>query len=327
MKKIIVLIISITLMLTGCMQNPNGPQVFEDLSEVRIGILQFAQHPALDQAYQGFVDTITKAGVLEDNIDYQNASGEPSNSQTIAEKFVNNGTHLIYTIATDALQAAANKTMITPIIGSAVTNFETTGVVDSHEKPNTNVSGASDLNPVKEQIALLHKLAPEAKNIAIMYTSDEANSIYQSKLALEACKELQLNSSSVTVPNDSSMIKQVTESLIGKYDAVYVPTDNLLSSNISIITQVLNDHGIPSVGGEKAMCEQGALASLSIDYYNIGVTAAHQALDILQGKQKIEDMPVAFVSAKDCEYVINTEVAKQLHLKIPNDLKMTKIGE
>lgn len=327
MKILKKLLLIIVLLLAGCANDLSHPKVYDDLSKVRIGILQLVQHPALDEAYQGFVDTLIEAGIQEKNIDYQNASGEPSNCQTIAEKFVNNGTDLIYAIATDSVQAAANKTMIIPIVGSAITNFETTGVVDSNQFPNTNVTGASDLNPIKEQIELLHLLVPNAKKIAIYHSSDEANSIYQGKIALEAAKKIGLNPEIVTVPNDSSAIKQVTESLIGKYDAVYIPTDNLLSSNMAIVGQILNENHIPSIVGEKELCKNGGLASLSIDYYTIGQIAGNQAISILKGKTKVNEMPIQTIPAKDCQYYINVGVAKNLGIDIPKDINFQKIGE
>ena len=228
-KKLSALLLTMGLLLTGCASETTGTK---ELSEVKIGAIQFAQHPALDKAYEGFKDTLIEAGVKEENIDFQNASGDPSNCQTIAEKFVNDGDDLIYAIATDALQAAANKTTDIPIVGAAVTDFETAGVVKSNEKPETNVTGASDLNPIKEQLELLKTLIPDAKKIAIFYCSDEANSVYQGEIALQAAKDLGLEASEVTVSNDSSAIQQVAQSMIGHYDAVYISTDKSAISKI-----------------------------------------------------------------------------------------------
>lgn len=328
MKKLLSLLLVLGLLLSGCANQENtGTQVPKELSEVKIGIIQLAQHPALDKAYQGFVDTLTNAGVIIENIDYQNASGDASNCQTIAEKFVNDQNDLIYAIATDALQAAANKTTTIPIVGAAVTNFESAGVVESNEKPNTNVTGASDMNPVKEQMELLKKLMPNAKKVAIFYCSDEINSIYQGQIAMEVATSLGLEPSIVTVSNDSSAIQQVTQSLIGKYDAVYIPTDNLLSSNIATVTQITNAHNLPCIVGEENMCANGGLATLSLDYYTVGVNAGKQALAILKGEAKVEETPISFIDGKDCKYVVNKNVANQLNIEIPSDLNATMIGD
>ncbi|WP_028044005.1 ABC transporter substrate-binding protein [Candidatus Stoquefichus massiliensis] len=327
MKKLAVCMLALGLMLTGCGSNNSEPSETKDLSKVKIGAIQLAQHPALDKAYEGFQKTLAEAGISKDQIDYQNASGDASNCQTIAEKFTNDGVDLIYAIATDALQAAANKTTTIPVIGAAVTNFEEAGVVKSNEKPETNVTGASDMNPVKEQMDLLKKLVPSAKKIAIFYCSDEANSVYQGNIAKEAATKIGLEPTIVTVPNDSSAISQVTESLIGKYDAVYIPTDNLLASNMATVAQITNANKIPCIVGEESMCKNGGIATLSLDYYTVGANAAKSALAILKGEAKPEETPVTFIDAKDCKYFVNKKVADQLGITIPTDLNATLIEE
>lgn len=328
MKKLMVCMLALGLLLTGCgNSNQSEKSDPKSLADVKIGVLQLAQHPALDKAYQGFKDTLVDAGVNVDHIDFQNASGDPSNCQTIAEKFVNDNNDLIYAIATPALQAAANKTVTIPIIGAAVTNFEEAGVVESNEKPNTNVTGASDMNPVKEQMELLTKLLPDAKKVAIFYCSDEANSIYQGKIAVEAAKELKLNPEIVTVSNDSSAIQQVAQSMIGKFDAVYIPTDNLLAEHMATVAQVTNANHLPCIVGEESMCANGGLATLSLDYYTVGVNAAKQAIAILKGEAKVEETPVSFIEGKDCKYFINKKVAQQLNIEVPSELEATMIGD
>ena len=302
MKKLAVCMLALGLMLTGCGSNNSEPSETKDLSKVKIGAIQLAQHPALDKAYEGFQKTLAEAGISKDQIDYQNASGDASNCQTIAEKFTNDGVDLIYAIATDALQAAANKTTTIPVIGAAVTNFEEAGVVKSNE-------------------------IPSAKKIAIFYCSDEANSVYQGNIAKEAATKIGLEPTIVTVPNDSSAISQVTESLIGKYDAVYIPTDNLLASNMATVAQITNANKIPCIVGEESMCKNGGIATLSLDYYTVGANAAKSALAILKGEAKPEETPVTFIDAKDCKYFVNKKVADQLGITIPTDLNATLIEE
>jgi len=328
MRKLLCGLLACGLLLCGCGQSSDGDAKDpKDLSEVKVGALQLAQHPALDKAYEGFKDTLIEGGVKEENIEFQNASGDKSNCQTIAEKFANDNKDLIYAIATDAVQAAANKTTTIPVVGAAITNFESAGVVKSNEKPDTNVTGASDMNPVKEQMDLLKKLIPDAKKVAIFYCGDEANSIYQGEIAEKAAKEIGLEPTIVTVPDDSSAISQVTESLIGKYDAVYIPTDNLLASNMTTVTQITNANKLPTIVGEESMCTNGGLATLSLDYYTVGVNAGKQALAILKGEATPQETPIAFIKAEDCKYFVNETTAKQLGIELPADLDATNLGE
>lgn len=321
MKKFSVLLLAFGLMLTGCSSNDSTSKTTEpkDLAEAKIGVIQLAQHPALDKAYEGFKDTLIEAGVKEENINFKNASGDASNCQTIAETLVNDQNDLIYAVATPALQAVANKTQDIPIVGSAVTNFEIAGVVESNDKPGTNVTGASDLNPVKEQMELLKQLVPNAKKIAVFYCNAEANSVYQGELAVKAAKDLGIEAIVETVA-DSNEIQSKAESFIGKYDAVYIPTDNLLAEYMSTATNVFNDNGLPSIVGENGMCENGGLATLSLDYYNVGKKAGEQALAILKGESVPQDMAIVTVPASECKYYVNETVVKKLGITIPKDV-------
>lgn len=327
MKKLLVSMLALGLILTGC-SSSNTSTKKKELSDMKIGVLQLAQHPALDKAYQGFKETLLDAGIKEDHIDFQNAAGDQSNCQTIADKLVNDQNDLIYAIATPALQAAANKTTEIPVIGAAVTNFEIAGVVKSNDKPDTNVTGASDLNPIKEQIDLIKTIVPKAKKIAVFYCNNEPNSVYQGELAVEAAKKVGLEAVIETVA-DSNEIQAKAESFIGKYDAVYIPTDNLLAEYMTTVANVFNQNSLPCIVGESGMCENGGLATLSLDYYTVGVNAGKQALSILKGEAQPQNMAIAITDAKDCIYYINEKVAKQLNITIPDDLtkNATKIGK
>ena len=287
----------------------------------KIGIIQLAEHPALDQAYEGFMDGLKEAGYTEENttFEYQNASNDLSNCDTIAQKLVNDGDDLIYAIATPAAQSVVNQTTEIPVIVSAVTDPAASGLLEDNEKPGGNVTGASDLTPVEEQIDLLQQLLPDAKKVAVMYCSSEDNSKIQAEMAEEALDAAGLEWQEATVA-DSSSIQQVTESLIGNVDAIYIPTDNLLAEGMSAVAQVSNANGIPCIVGESGMVENGGLATYGIDYYELGKLAAKQAVDILNGDATAAETPVAYLAAEDCVLTINKSVADELGIEIPEDL-------
>ena len=149
----------------------------------KIGVLQLTEHPALDASNKGFVDALDEAGITY-NIDQQNAQNDQSACQTIAHKLVNDGNDLILAIATPAAQAVAGATDEIPIVGTAITDFASAGLVQSNDKPGKNVTGSSDLTPVADQFDLLVKLLPQAKTVGVLYCTAESNSDVQVKLCL-----------------------------------------------------------------------------------------------------------------------------------------------
>ena len=144
----------------------------------KIGIVQLVEHNALDAANKGFVDGLKERGFEEGKnitIDRQNAQADQSNLQNIAQRFVSAKMDLICAIATPAAQTMANATHDIPIVGTAITDYEGAKLVASNKEPKGNVTGTSDMNPVKEQIDLLLKIKPDAKTIGTVYCSSEVN--------------------------------------------------------------------------------------------------------------------------------------------------------
>ena len=285
---------------------------------VKVGVIQLAEHPALDQSYQGFVDALKEGGYEEGKnleLDFNNAQGDTSNCETIANKLVNNKNDLILAIATPAAQAVAGKTKDIPILATAVTDFAAAGLVDSNEKPGTNVSGSSNLTPVEDQIKLLKELLPDAKKVGIMYCSSEDNSIIQADLAKKVCEEQGLEYTEYTV-SDSSMLQSVAESMIGKVDAVYIPTDNLLAEGMSTVTMITNANNLPCIVGEEGMVTNGGLATYGIDYYALGKLAGKQAVEILKNGADVSEMPIEYINAENCKLSVNSEAAKELGVSL-----------
>ena len=180
---------------------------------IKVGVVQLVEHVALDASYKGFVDGLAEAGYVDGQnikIDYQNAQGEQANCVTIAQKLVNDKDDLILAIATPAAQAVANLTKDIPILITAVTDPESAKLVKSNAKPDTNVTGTSDLTPVDAQIQLLKKIVPTAKKVGLMYCSSEQNSMFQINIAKASCEKNGLEYVEGSVSN-SNEIQQVTD--------------------------------------------------------------------------------------------------------------------
>lgn len=284
---------------------------------VVIGISQYVEHAALDAARQGFIDHLADEGYIEGEnltIKFQNAQGDPANAQTIAQQFASDSFDLILAIATPTAQALANAISDTPILVTAVTDPADAGLVDSNEAPGTNVSGTSDLNPVDEQIDLLTRLVPDAKTVAVMYASSEPNSVLQGELALDALSSRGLTGELYTTAT-SNDLQSVIESSVGKVDAWYIPTDNLFASSMGIVKQVAQDANIPVIIGEKNMMDAGGLATVALDYYELGKMTAVMAIDILKNGQDPADMPIQY--QEDPRIYINQDFANEIGLEIP----------
>ena len=280
----------------------------------KIGVLQLVQHTALDASNQGFFAALDEAGIKYE-ADQQNASGEQANCLTIAEKLVNDGNDLILAIATPAAQAVAGVTEVITILLTAVTDPAESGLVNDNANPGVNVSGTSDLTPVKEQIDLLHELLPDAKTVGLLYCSAESNSEIQIAMAKEACDALNIAYEEYTVPS-SNEIQTVVESMVGKVDAIYAPTDNVIAAGMATVAMVANDNNIPCIVGEAGMVQAGGLATYGIDYYQLGYMAGEQAIEILVNGADVSTMPIGYLPAERCELTVNKTTAETLNIDI-----------
>lgn len=280
----------------------------------KIGVLQLVQHAALDKANEGFVKALDDSGISYE-IDQQNASGEQSACQTISEKFVNDGDDLIYAIATPAAQAASAATTTIPIVLSAVTDPAESGLVASNDAPGGNVTGTSDLTPVAEQIDLLQQLLPDAKTVGILFCTAESNSEIQAQMARDACDKAGLAHADYTV-SSSNEIQTVVESMVGKVDVIYAPTDNTIAAGMATVASVATDNKIPVICGEENMVNEGGLATYGIDYYQLGYMAGEQAVEILKDGKNPGDIPIGYLSADKCTVAVNQETADALGIDV-----------
>lgn len=303
------------LALTACGASGGaGSASPEQDGSFKIGVLQLTEHGALDQTNEGFIDALDDAGISY-TVDQQSAQNDQSTCQTIASKFVNDGDDLIFAIATPAAQAVAGATTEIPIVGSAITDYAESGLVASNEAPGGNVTGSSDLTPVEDQIDLLRQLLPDAKTVGILYCSAESNSGVQVSLAEKALDAAGIAHERYSV-SSSNEIQQMVESMVGKVDAIYAPTDNTIAAGMATVSMVANETALPVIVGCDTMVQDGGLASYSINYRDLGYKAGEMAVKILAEGADPADMPIEYLSSAECQLIVNQATADALGIDI-----------
>ncbi|MCF0253529.1 MAG: ABC transporter substrate-binding protein [Duodenibacillus sp.] len=305
---------------TLCLTGFGGTDGKQSVAPKKVGIVQLVEHAALDASNKGICDALKDRGI-DAVIDQQNAQADQSTLRNIAQRFVSGKSDIIFAIATPSAQVVANATRKIPIVATAVTDFKVARLVKSNDKPGTNVTGSSDLNPVAAQLQLLLDLVPGAKRIGTIYNSSEVNSQFQIDiLKAEIAKRPGLKLEEVTISNVND-VQQAARSLVGKVDAIYVPTDNVVASAMPVLTKITNPAKLAVVTGAEGMMHAGGTATLGIDYYKLGRIAGEMGADILQGKSQPKDMPIRYQSEFTAK--INAAAVKELGIAVPEKLART----
>lgn len=277
-------------------------------SQIKIGVLQLIEHNALDSAYKGFVDGLKEAGYEDGKniiIDYQNAQGEQANCITIGQKFINDKSDLILAIATPAAQAIANMTKDIPILITAVTDPADSKLVADNNAPGGNVTGTSDLTPVEAQIELLKEMIPNVKTVGLLYCSSEQNSVFQINIAKKKLDAMGIKYIDIAISNLNE-IQQVIQNVIGKVEAIYTPTDNMIANGMATVALMTEPAKLPVICGEGGMTMLGGTATYGINYYELGKLTSTQAVSILKGDKKTSEMPIEYLQKFDL--VVNTNM-------------------
>lgn len=297
-------------------------------ASIEIGITQIVEHPALDLAREGFIEAMAEAGYTEgENVKYilENAQGDMPTAQVIAQSFVDEDVDMIYAIATPTAQAALNATKDIPIMISAVTDPVSAGLVESNEKPNTNVSGTSDEAPIDLQLDLFDELGIEMHKIGFIYNTSEKNSEVQLEiLKAEAAKrQIEVEVLGITSLTE---LEQGIDVLLEKVDVLYTPADNMIASGIHLVTNKANEKGVPVLGAESAHVDAGALATCGVDYFALGRQTGVMAAKVLDG-ESISEMPVQ--KALSPAITINAATAEVLGMTLSEDMiqKSVLVGE
>lgn len=307
MKKLLTILLATICLFALCACNSDSNQG----SNLKVGVVQTTQHPALDAATQGFVDALKENGITD--VDVQNASGESANCSTIVGNFVADGVDLIMANATPALQAASAATDTIPVLGTSITVYD---VVLGGSVPK-NVSGTTDLAPLDEQASMIKELFPDAKKVGILFCSAEANSQYQVDKITEFLNKEGIETANY-IFNDSNDITAVTEKAVSdKVDVIYIPTDNTAAANAQAIANVVLPAGIPVFTGEEGICSGCGVATLTISYYDIGFKTGEMAADILLNGADISTMEIE--SAPQFVKKFNKTNTEKLGITIPED--------
>ncbi|MDO5037100.1 MAG: ABC transporter substrate-binding protein [Tissierellia bacterium] len=316
-KALVSLFLGLTMALVGCSQGTGSNKTNtspEEEKTLKIGVVQLAEHVALDRARQGFEEELQDQGIKAEII-YENAQGELPSVMTISKNFIKEEVDLVYAIATPAAQGAQNALADTdiPLIFNAVTDPVDAGLVESLEKPGGQVTGVSDYIGPKDQLKAFVDLFPEIKTLGVLYSTNEANSARQIEDLEAACDELgiELMVKGINNINDAS---PTMASIVTQIDGHFAITDNMTSSSAAAIGKILKENKIPSYAAEEGPVESGLLLSDGVSYQELGHLAGRQAIDILVEGKSISDMPVGF--AENTTRVVNEEVAQALGLDL-----------
>ena len=298
-KKIFALLLAAAMLLTlaACAASPAAAPSDGDKPTYTVGIFQLAQHEALDAATKGFIDALNEALPGQVKIEEKNASGDSANCSTIVNGFVSEGVDLIMANATPALTAAAAATSDIPILGTSITAYGVALDLDDFDGTvGGNISGTSDLADLEKQADMITEWFPEAQKVALLFCSAEPNSRYQIEEIAKhlAAKGIETQEFAFTDTND---VASVTQAAADYADVVYVPTDNTAASNAEAIANILVPAGVPAITGEEGICKGCGVATLSISYYDLGVTTGKMAARILTGEANISEMPIEFTEA------------------------------
>ena len=316
MKKI--LMILLVMLLTAC----SSQNQTVDENAIHIGVLQLMEHEALNNTYNGFIDALKENGYEEGKnlvISFENPNNDKSTLATMAQKLVNEENDLILAIGTAAAQSLQQETDTIPILGSAITDYLDVGLVESNEKPGKNISGSSDYCDMAIQMDLVEMLVPDVQKVGLLYTSSEENSIIQAEQMRKECEKRGWEVVEKTI-SDLTMVDDTMHSFIGNIDALYIPTDNPLASSMASVEIVASENNIPVIVGCDTMVQDGGLASIGVNYYNLGYQTGVNALKIINIETTIDQLPVYFMDSENADIYYNSKIAEKMGFELPNEI-------
>ena len=314
MKKIIAVMCAALMLLSLAACGTAAEETTPDGGKIyNIGICQLVQHEALDAATEGFKQAvIDQLGEGNVKFDEQNASGDSNTCSTIVNTFVTDGVDLILANATPALQAAATATLDTPVLGTSITEYGVAlGIENFTGTVGTNISGTSDLAPLDKQAEMIRAWVPDAQTVGLLFCSAEANSKYQVEQVEKYLTEAGLTCTRYPFA-DSNDMAAVVEEAAANSDVIYVPTDNACANGAGIIDGICRPAGVPVITGESGPCAVCGIATLSINYYDLGYATGKMAVKILKGEANISEMPIEYTPEEKLASLYNSEICQEL---------------
>jgi putative ABC transport system substrate-binding protein len=284
---------------------------------VNIAVNQFVEHPALDSSVRGFMDALADEGFKDAVFSVHNAQANMPTVLQIVNQIQGEKPDLVLAVATPSAQATAQRIKDIPVLFTAVTDPQNAGLVDSMDRPGQNVTGTTDMSPVEAQVALIREIHPQAKNVGVIYNAGEANSIVLVGLFKDAAAKHGFEVIESVAVNTAGVF-QAAKNLVGKVDVVYLPTDNTVISSQDSVIKVCVENKIPIYPGEADSVRKGGVASLAIDYYELGRQTGVQAARILRGEAQPADMPVEVQNKTSL--VINPSFAESVGVSIPQSV-------
>ena len=281
-----------------------------------VAITAIVEHPALDAVRDGVKKGLADAGYAEGTdvtFAYETAQGNPATAAQIARQFVGENPAVIVAISTPSAQAVAAATKDIPVVFSAVTDPVAAQLVASIDQPGGNVTGVSDMAPIGDHVALIREITPDVKRLGVLYNPGEANSVS----SVEALKTAASAAGIEIVEgpaNKSADVQAAARSLVGKVDAIYVPTDNTIVSALESAVGVANEAKLPLYAGDTDSVARGALAAVGFNYFDVGVQTAALVDQVLKGESP-GNIPVVFASGTDLQ--VNKKTADAIGLTLP----------
>lgn len=304
-----------TLLLSACASTNASTN-----TNYTVGIIQFAEHPSLDNCRTGFIEGLKEAG-FEDGknikIEYKNSQSDFSNVNTISQNFVADKVDLICAIATPAAQSAYNAAMDSniPVVMTAVSDPVAAGLAEALDKPNKGITGTSDIIPAQKQLALIRNFLPEAKTIGILYSTGEVNSEVQIDMYKEVAGEYGFTIETAGVSNQSE-IPMALDTLLSKVDCLNNLTDNTVVSALTTILDKANEKNISVFGSEEEQVKNGCVASEGLDYVELGKKTGQMAARILNGETAES---IAIEAIEQSSPIVNKSSLEKLGLTLPNN--------